>query len=313
MSNQLEISVLNPQKWVPVTPDAHPEYNTKFSDDYIFEDTIYDWQEKTHRYQPVRIGDPLISQFSANFAPILMQLIDCNGNVVISQNATAVRSNKYVPGYFLYENIFDTAGLPDGVYKSLITPGGSVPDEQKSEWLYIAANQPNTVLVNYFNNRYHGDVVFETGIVFSLRVPGFFESKAPGSIDVLYADQVLDQTQLSSRTFRNKTFYLGDGGGVPPWMVEKMNDAFSCSNVTFDGKLLAKADGAKWTEFAQEDSAVKGYAIDVRDGINRTSRIINPSLDPNKKIALVYNIDRSVFGNVAPTGGTIVTPITSVE
>lgn len=313
MANQLEIPLLNPLKYVAVNPDAHPEYNTKFSDDYLFEETIYDWQEFAHRYLPVRTGDPIPHQFTSNFAPILVELVDCLGNIFVSQNATQVRSNKYNPGFFLYESNINTAGLPDGLYRSLITPAGSLPDQQKSEWFYIAAKQPHTVLIKYFNNRYHEDVVFETGIVFSIRVPGFFEYKAPGSLDVLYADQVLDQVQLSSRPFNNKTFYMGDGSGVPPWMIEKMNYAFSCSNVTFDGKLLAKADSAKWTEFAQDGSAVKGYAIDVRDGINRASRIINPSLDPTKKISLLYNMDQSVFGNVAATGGTIVTPITAVE
>lgn len=313
MSNQLEIPILNSFKYVPVNPAAHPEYNTKFNDDYIFEDTIYDWQEFTHRFQPVRTGDKFPHQFTSNFAPILLQLVDCNGNVFISQNAMQVRANKYNPGFYLYETTIDTTGLPDGLYRALITPGGSVPDQQKSEWLYIAANQPHTIAAQYFNNRYHGDVVFETGIVFLLRLPGFFEYKAPGSIDVLYADQVLDQVQLSSRLFNNKTLYIGDGSGVPPWMIEKMNFAFSCSNVTFDGKLLAKADSAKWTEFAQDGSAVKGYAIDVRDGINRSSRIINPSIDPTKKITLLYFTDNSVFGSMAPTGGTIVTPITATE
>lgn len=313
MANQLEIPVLNPLKFVPVNPNQDPAFYTKFSDDYIFEDTIYDWQEQVHRFQPWKQGDKIPLQFTANFEPLLVTTVDQFGNQVQGANATKVRANKYQPGSFLYETTLDTLGLPVGVYKSLITPAGSIGDQQKSEWFYVCPSNYRTIMIQYWNIRYHADVIFETGIKFNFRIPGFFKDGDPGSMDVLYADQGLDQVQISSRTFTQKTLFLGIGNGIPPWMVEKMNAIFSCSNVMFDGKLFAKADSAKWTPFEQEGSIVKGYAIDVRPGINRTSRIINPTIDTTKKVTLVYNIENSVFGNVAPSGGQLVTPITSIE
>lgn len=313
MANQLEVPAIIGLHYVPLNPDQDPAYETRWDEDYIFEDTIYDWQEHIHRFQPVKIGDKIPLQMTANFAPLLHYLEDCAGNQYLTANFSPIRANKYAPGSFLYELTIDTLSLPEGLYRSILVPASDIQDALKSEWMHVAAVQPNTVRIDYYNIRYHADIVFETGIKLSFRVRGSFEDKAPGSIDVLYADQILNQTQLSSRTFTNKTFYLGDGGGEPIWVPEKMNQAFSCSHVLFDGKLLSKADGAKWNEFAQENTRVKGWSIDVRPGINRTSRIVNPTIDPTKKLTFVAYIDGSVFGSIDNSGGNIVTPIINVQ
>jgi hypothetical protein len=311
--NQIEIPFINPLHWIPVNPNQPRQYYTKYAYDWAFEDTLYNWQETLTRYRPVRCGDPIKNQFTANFGSILIQCVDCMGNVVYSQNATQVRANKYLPGYFLYQFSCDTTGFPPGrLYRFLMIPSGDTADEQKTEWLYVDTEQPNTILWEYWHNRYHEDVVFETGIVFSMRLPGFFEEKAPGSVDVIYTDQVLNNTQLSSRPLENQTLYIGDGGGVPYSWILKANMAFTCLNVKLDNFLWAKSDGAKWNEFAQEGTRVKGYSIDLRPGLNRASRIINPMIDTTKKITFVSQIDGSVFGSIDNSGGTIVTPVTNI-
>lgn len=313
MSSQLEIPLINPLKFVKVNPAARPQYFTKFAADNLFEDTIYDWQEKKTRYQPWLKTDILPLQMSSNFQPIKMDLKDNLNRTFFTQNLSQNRANKYLPGSSLYESHFDLSALPNGLYKWVLTPGNSIADQERSEWFYLCNDAKNTVLIEYFNLRFHADVVFETGITFRFRMPGFFDDKEPGSQDTLYQDQNLDQVQLDSKPFETFTFYLGQGGGVPYWFVQKMNWIISCSNVSYDGMLLRKAASAKWTAFSQEDSPVKGYAIDLMPGINRASRIINPTIDTTKKITLIYNIDQSVMGSMAPTGGTIVTPIISVE
>lgn len=313
MANQLEIPILNPLKWVPVYPDANTSYYTKWEEDHIFEDTLYDWQEKVHMYQPWMAGDVIVQQMTSNFNPLLIQIVDSLGNILISQNMTAVRANKYNPGFYLYECRLDSTTLAPGLYKGLLTPGGSLPDQLKTEWFYVCPSNYRTVLVTYYNIRYHGDVVFETGIQFNFRVPAFFDDKVPSSLDTLYTDQDLNTVQLSSKPSKQKTFYLGIGNGVPPWMVEKMNWALSCSNTVFDNKLFAKTDSAKWTDYPQEGTKLRGYSIDLQPGINRPSLIYNPTIDTTKKITLMYNIDQSIMGSMAPTGGTIVFPITSIE
>ncbi len=308
--NQLEIPILNPLHFVPVTPNTSAAYNTKYFDDYLFEDTLYEFQQSDRFYLPIQNTDIRSFQFTSNFIPIQMQLVDANGHVFLTVNASQIRANKYNPGYYVYEATINFAGYPEGAYRFLLTPGGDATAQQKTEWFFITPKFENSVLIEYFNSRFHGDVVFETGIKFAIRVPGFIDWNEPGSQDQLYVDQEFNQSQLSSKPFSGIKLYVGDGSGVPQWLIEKINYAFSCNTVSIDGKLFAKQDQTKWTPFVQEDRGLKGYAIDLRLGINRASKIINPSIDPNKKIAFSYQVDQSVFGDVSNTAGSIVIPIT---
>lgn len=310
MANQLEIPILNWLHFVPVNPNTPAQYNTRYFDDYLFEDTFYEFQETKNFFLPVQNNDIRPFQFTSNFNPIQLDLINSKGKTVFTVNASPVRANKYQPGFYVYEATINFATYPEDGYRFLLTPGGDSSAQLKSQWFFISTLCNNTVLIEYFNSRFHGDVIFETGIKFALRVPGFIEWMAPGSQDQLYRDQEFNQSQLSSKPFRAMKFYVGDGSGVPPWLIDKINYAFGCNNVSIDGKLVAKQDGTKWTEFAQEDSPVKGYAIDLFEGLNRASKIINPGIDPNKKIAFSYQVDQSVFGDVSNTAGSIVIPIT---
>lgn len=310
--NQLEIPVLNPLHFVDVTPTQSALYNTHYYEDYLFEDTIFFHLEQKRFFQIYRIGDSIKLQMTSNFAPLFLEVQNEYGQVVFSANMSQVRENKYEPGSFLYELTIALSGsaFPAGWFRAFLTPGGNTAAKQKSEWFCLQTDQDPTVLVEYYNNKYHGDVIFETGIKFSMRVPGFVESNAPGSKDILYQDQVLDNTQLSSKPFRNFTFWVGDGTGVPPWLIDKLNFAFSCSNVYLDGKLFAKSSGG-WEETTEEGDPLKGYSLKIQPGINRSSKIINPGIDPNKKITFVSQIAADVFGSVDSQGGNITIPVTS--
>ncbi len=319
MANELLIPFLNPLHFVPVSPNINPAYNTKYFDDYLFRETLFPFQEKQCFYLTYQKStDTLRFQFTSNFSPLFCELIDQYGNSLTQANASPIRENYYEPGSFIYEltQVFGGVDVSDpnaGFYLKL-TPGGNASAAMRSEWFKITDGKvENSIYMEYFNKRYHGDVIFETGITFALRIPGYIEFNAPSSKDVLYADQVLDQTQLSSRPQRNATLWVGDGGGVPNWLIDKINWAFSCSSVMFDGVLWAKADSAKWAESAQEGGALKGYSIGIVPGINRASRIVNPSIDPNKRVTVVYNIGSNVFGSVDNQGGLVTTPLTGTE
>jgi hypothetical protein len=313
MAGELAISYLNPLAFVPVTDPNPVQYRSKFYDDYQFADTIAFFQEKVDFMQLWQTTDTIKLQMTSNFAPILLDAQDDAGVSHYTVNMSQVRANKYQPGFYLYEATIPCSAIGKGHFRFILTPGGSAADRQKSEWFCIQDDQEPTILVEYFNKRYHADVVFETGILFSLRIPAFIEAMAPGSLDTLYTDQIYNQTQLSSRPYDNYTLWVGDGHGVPPWLIKKLNFALSCSNVTFDGKLLTKADSGKWSETTQEGYPMKGYSTALVPGINRSSRLIMPTVDTNKKVSIVYNIASNVFGSVDSQGGNVVTPITQLN
>lgn len=314
MANQLEIPYINPLHFVPVNAPNPARFATKYYDDYLFEDTILGFEEKTKFFIPWHIDDTIKLQMTSNFAPLQMQLQDTQGNIIDSTNMTQVRANRYNPGFYLYEYTFALSAAPDlGCYRYILIPGGSVPDSFKSEWFRLTDDPSDTMLLTAFNSRYHADVVFETGIVFELRVPGYIIHSAPASQDVMYKDQILNPTQLSSKAYRNAQLFAGDGGGVPMWVIDKINQFMTCDNFAADGFLWAKGDSPKWTEYTNDDYTMKGYSMPITPGLNRSSKIYNPSIDTSKKLIIGYNLASNVFGSVDSQGGNITTPITDVE
>lgn len=313
MSNTLYIPESNPLHFVPVTPNISPAYNTKFYDDYLFADTIRDFEEQEPFYQPWQKNDTIFLQFQANFSPIQLDVQDCNLNTLLSLTCTQVRANKYLPGWFVYQAALSLSSLPDQKVRVLLTPGEDPTAAQKSEWIELSTIIVNTVFCEYFNSRFHGDVVYETGIKFGLRIPGFLNKTAPGSEDQLYKDQVLNQTLLSGKPFKNWKLFVGDGSGVPEWMIEKVNVAFCCNNVKIDGRLFAKLDGTKWTEFTEDKKRLTGYSIELLPGLNRSSKIVNTSVDPNIKMIIQYNLDAGIWGDTSANAGENTTAMLSYE
>jgi hypothetical protein len=313
MSNTLYIPEANPIHFVPVNPNQSPSYATKFWDTYLFADTLRDFEQQDNFFAPWYRYDLIPLQFTANYEPIQLDLVNCDGDVMLTVTANQVRANRYMPGFFLYQAFIDPSSLGDQLFKILVTPGEDVSQQQKSEWLQLSENIENTVFCEYFNSRFKDDIVYETGIKFGFRFPGFLTEAAPGSESQLYKDQVLNQTQLSNKPFPNWKLFAGEGRGIPPWMINKINRAFSVNNVALDGRLFARPDGAKWTEATEEKKRLVGYSCDLLEGINRPSRIVNSDINPNIKLIVQSNLDGSIFGDTSGQAGQNTVAINSFE
>lgn len=313
MSNTLYIPLLNPLDFVPVTPPSDTTlFATRHIDDYHFDEQVYKWQDTWQFLQPWVGADIIPLQFESNFTPIQLDLYSHQGRLITGKSAAATqkRANRYLPGYFVYEAALSLNGLPGpGPYRYILTPGGDTTQQQKSNWFMIRPNPLDTVRIDYRNSHFHEDVLFETGIRFSIRVPGYIEYMAPGSKVVVFEDQPLNQALVSGRTFRQILFHCGDGSGVTPTIIDQVNRAACCDDFRIDNKQFA-IDG-KWTEASDPDTAFKGFSIAIREGLNRTSRIINASIDPTKKIALISNIDGQLFSDVSANAGETVIRILS--
>ncbi|HEY4112184.1 hypothetical protein [Puia sp.] len=303
MSNTLYIPEANPIHFVPVNPNTPGSYATRFFDAYVFADTLRDFEQPDKFFMPWYKNDRIHLQFQANFAPLQLDVQDCDLNTVLTVTAAQVRANRYQPGFYIYEASIDVSSLPDGAFRILLTPGEDDSAAQKSEWLQLSLNTENTIFLEYFNSRFKDDVVYETGIRFGLRVPGFLQKVAPGSVDQLYKDQILNQSTLSSKPFKNWKVFIGDGRGVPESLIEKVNRAYAVDNISHDGRLLAKADGAKWTEATEDKKRLVGYTMDLVEGLNRPSRIVNPDLNTNIRLIVQYNIEAGVFGDTSGQAG----------
>lgn len=310
MSN-LYIPILNPLQFVDVTPTQDLSlYATKHIDDFLYEEQIYKFQNKIPFLQQWVSGDIIKLQFESDYAPIQLDMVDQYGRIITGKSAVAtqVRANKYLPGMYVYEASLSLTGLGAGPYRYLLTPANTLAKQQKSEWFTIIPNPYGTLLLTYYNSTFQGDVLFETGIQFTIRVPGYIEYMAPGNKMVVYENQPLNQTLLSGRRFRNIALHIGDGSGVPPWMIDKINASLTCDNWLLDSKPFAVVDG-KWTEAADPDMILKGFTANLREGLNRSSKIVTGTGNPNLKVTVVNNIDGRLFGDVSANSGETVIQI----
>lgn len=313
--SDLYIPILNPLQFVDMYPTQDISlYATRHIDDFYFEDQVYKFQNKIPFFQQWVSGDIIKLQFESNFTPIQLDMTDQYGRIVTGKSAVAtqVKANKYIPGLYVYEANLGLTGLGVGPYRYILTPANNPMKSQKSEWFTLLPDPYGTILITYYNDAYHGDVLFETGIQFTIRIPGYLEYMAPGNKLVLYENQPLNQTLVSGRRFRNIQLHVGDGSGVPPWIIDKTNSAFTCNNVFLDNKPFAMLDG-KWTEAGDGDMLPKGFSTNLREGLNRSSKIISGNGDPNMKITLINNINGRLFGDVSANSGETVIQILSQE
>ncbi len=306
MANEIYIPFINPIKFVEEGLTNLPQYATKGFDDYVYNEQIKPWEQQKGYCQLFSQNDLIKLQFHASFSPMEVSLIDDNAEAAISLSANPLLRNTYNTNLFVYEVGVALSSVPVGCYRLKLQAGNPVQKVLISEPIHVIDDIANTILFEYNNSSYYGDVLFETGVVMSIRVAGGFGKYLPKSKDVLYEDQVLNQTILSSRPYRQFKLFVNDGEGIPGWMIEKLNWIMGCNNILIDGKPFAKADGANW-EIKEEDGyPMAGYAIDVRESITRNSKIFSSTGNTNKKILLVGNIESKGFGNMSNATNNVI-------
>jgi hypothetical protein len=313
MGNIINIPFLNPVRFVELDPVELPQYLTKHFDDYWFKEQLQLYETVVDFKQKFQTSDTIYLQFEANFAAIQMQVIDCDQNILLTQSATQVRANKYLTGYYVYELTLSLASFPPGtIYLKLNLGLGS--KFMISEPIQVAEIWPNSVLFQYNNSKYHGDVIFETGIVFGFRCEAVVRRLDPSSERTFYRDQKLNPTTLKVRPFRAFELGIGHLTGIPDWYIDKMDWIWGCDNVLCDGKSFAVLDDSKFEDQEiHKQYQLRHWTLNVQEGINRASKIVGVDVNPNKKLMVAYQIDGTVFGDLSAQAGSNLVPIYSSE
>lgn len=313
MANQILIPILNPVQFYEYELDSLPQYESRHMDDYLFSEQVRADQLPVRYYQKWTVNDAIKLQFESNFDPIVVQLVDCELNVILTQNAVQRRKNKYLPGFYIYENTTSLTSVEPGKYYLLLTLGGT--KKMISEPFEVFESLPYSLLLEYFNSTFHGDMVFETGLVPSFRLEAFLRADPPGNERTAYRDQQLNPTVLKSRPFRTWDLVLGGGMdyGVPPWVAHKINWIFSCDNVSIDGKPYAVFEGGIEAIDSDPGYPMKPYTLKVQEGINRSSKIVGVEVDPTKRLLVSAVVDSTVFGDTSEQAGSNLIVIQSVE
>lgn len=313
MANIIYIPLLNPVKFVELDPVQLPQYLTKHFDDYWASEQLQSYETIINLKQKYQTSDTIYLQFESNFASIQLSVIDCGQNVLLTQAATQVRANKYMAGYYVYEITLSLAAFDPGTIWLKLSLGlGS--KFMISEPIDVAETWPNTVLFQYSNSKYHGDVIFETGITFGFRCEAVIRRLDPGSERTAYRDQKINPSTLKVRPFRAWELGIGHLSGIPDWIIDKMNWVWSCDNVLVDGKSFAVLEDSKF-----EDQEIhkqypwRHWTLNIQEGVNRASKIVGVDVDSNKKLLIVYQIDGTVFGDLSAQAGSNLIPVYSSE
>lgn len=313
--NYLYIPELNPVIFFDTTRATLPKYFTKHFEEFMFTERLYQWQQREDYSQVWQTTDIINLQFESTFDPITVKLVDKHNIARITLPALIGLPNAYIPNTYSFQVSMSLSDLPTGCYRLVIEAGSGVNKKILiSDRQFISATPiKNTICLEYWNSRFHKDVVFETGIKFQMRVHGHFGFLEKSRTDEIYKDQKFTSTLLNSKSSKRHKVFFGDSYGLPDDIINMIDEIWSCDNVLIDGKPFGIADGAKLEFVDQELYPKRGISIVVEDGINRNSRVFGVNLDSNKKLITTIIVDARVFGDIGNQGSANTVPVHNIS
>lgn len=300
---------LLPIKFTLINPVEIPQYVSKHMDDWLFVETILPWQQKVTGLQQWQINDTVKLQFQSDYGPINLNLYRCDGSRVHTVSVAQVRQNADFPSFFIYEVSLSFQAFTAGQYYFTVTCGNPVGLTLVSEPFKLSERVENTLLLEYWHRVYKDDVFFETGIQFSVRLPGLIKFKQPKSRDTIYEDQEANMEMLKSVGYDLWELRLGLSAGIPPWLIRRVRDMLGCSTVKIDGRLYTKNEGAEFEETAQENYPMSGWIIEMREKLKRSSVIIETDSNVVGEFVVVISADSKGFGDQDAGSNYLVTDV----
>ena len=298
-------------------------YNTKHFNDFGFKDRQAFWQQYADWKQVWQTTDIINLQFESTFDPIVVELLDDEGNVIVALPALIGLPNTYYPNMFSFEVNLSLGGLTTGCYQIRITAGtGATQKILLSGWQHISSDPiEGTIYIEYKNSRYHKDVLFETGILFGYRTYGWinYDGLEKPRKDEFYRDQIYNPSLLNSKSSKLIPIHFGNweptsdiDAGLPPDELNKIENIVSCDTVTYDGVLFGLGEGEKFEFNREENYRLTGVMAKFELGLNRNSRIFMINTDTTKKMMVGINVEGRVFGDLANQGSSNTLPINKI-
>lgn len=323
MEYYVDIPHACPVRFVPVSPEYDPRYNTKHFDDFWFHEQLRSFEQPAKYYQKWQQNDVIKIQVKSTVGQPEITIYNHEQKIVIAPLLmTLVPTSIIGQPWNIYEITLSIGTiklgdpLDEGYYWFRMLAGvGEDQAQAISEGIWIKEKHEDTVLAEYSHNENDFDTIWETGYAPSMRIPGVLLpmemnfKRATSSYD----DQIKNHKKLSSVPYRNIKFIITDdnGLGVPPWIADKLNFIFSCSSVKLDGKNYVADEGAEL-----EKQRIAGYpkgawTIDLREGTAYSKRVNGGGGVGN--ITIVYNIRTNMFGYLNAPPSTIDLQITETQ
>ena len=313
--NILISSYQNPVKFVRSGYSNPAPYNTKYFDDFIFGETIKDFEEQVEYLQPWQKNDIIYLQFLSNYSPFNIKVMKCDGTEVQSLSPAYVASSTEISGLKCYEVAIALNSYDEGIYQ-LILLCGDFPyiDTLESEWFHIKTKHENSIQLRYKHEENDFDIAFETGIEFQYRVHGAVEQEfQPGSNRSVFIDQSEGAVQLKNKAFYTTKLVIGDEFGVPNWVPQRISEIQRCSSVLYDGKEFVVADGAKFEPTRESLYPKVGWQIEIREKDKKSSKRFVATGESVNDTSVVYNIEARGFGAISGEASSNVLQIESLD
>lgn len=281
-------ALISPLRWIDTS-----DYNKSF--DGNFAKNQLEWyQSKRCYFQPWQTNDRLKLQIIADAAPEDLDIVDCYTNQIIASvpfvSIPTIFFEEF-PTYVVYELDYSFAAIPLGKYYASLEQFTSEPFE-------VAVQHLNTTLITYKHSDNDFDVVFDTGIIFEIRVESLVSYETPKSNRDVYRDQPNIPTQLNSLTFRSFKLYLGYSFGLPQWMLDKVAHIIGCDDVSYDDVTYQVTAEADFEIEKNYDNNWMGGSIEVQP-INSVRKYITTGVPPQQTFTPVQKIHRlfDISGN----------------
>jgi len=311
--NILDISILSPFQWTKEGYANPAIYNTKYRDDWQYNDSIRNFYEKKVYLQPWAQVDIIPFQVLTNYAPHQLELYDCQGNQIDTFALVYNVSSIEGIGQKTYEANIALNGYDEGVYQFKIKSGSPVLETYISNFFLLKQKHDNTVLFEVTHDENDFDTVFENGLVCKLRVHGELREFQPGADRTVFIDQPRNIVQLSGKMFSTEKLIIGDSWGVPDFLIEKINALFLCRTVLIDNKQYVGNEGARFEAKREDLFPMAGWAFEVRPAKSSTKKRFVANGSQGSPSTVVYQIEQRGFGPITGPASSNVIQITEIQ
>lgn len=311
MSNKLIRPFINPLQLFDPNPATDDRYRSKDFIDFDFPDTILPWEQRTNYCQPWQKSDTIFDQLQTNIGPVAFILKDAVTDYVIdtllyTQGAESVNE----PGMFIYEISVPLNIYPEGCYYAEVTFGvDPVIFTLRTGELNIAETHENSLYLEYQHFEFREDVIFETGILYGMRVFGTNRYQKTANKSTTYEDQVLNMTALRNVAYRIWKLVIGQSKGIPDWLADKIGRIIGCSTLMIDGKRFTKPQDAEMEPITDDYYPMKGWTVDLRERFNRAARHYENEVPLNATLEVMINVSGRGFGNSNSGSQTAITDV----
>jgi hypothetical protein len=179
-----------------------------------------------------------------------------------SYTATSKTFGNLINNYLIAEYNIDFSFFDEGKYRFFLRSVSGFT--YRSDVICVKDKHEHTRLLSYRNTYNEQGVAFSSGIVFHLRVEAqLYKAIIPKSEDSIYTDNLGGYRTLASSPYSNSRLNIGGTGGIPDWLMNIINQAFSCDTLFLNSVEITKADGATFEAVEQDNYNLRSWNIEI--------------------------------------------------